>query len=94
LGPDRDLCDVGLRICSHRTNTVSGMAAYSGGRACKRFYGDFRPAFPFVFSGIAGARVVGWLRPILLVPEGIADRLTPRQLEAVLAHEAVPYPAA
>jgi bla regulator protein blaR1 len=31
--------------------------------------------------------VVGWLRPILLLPTGIAGRLTPPQLEAVLAHE-------
>jgi len=37
--------------------------------------------------GLLEPGVVGWLRPILLVPEGIADRLTPRQLEAVLAHE-------
>jgi len=31
--------------------------------------------------------VVGWLRPILLLPAGIAGRLTPPQLQAVLAHE-------
>jgi bla regulator protein BlaR1 len=31
--------------------------------------------------------VVGWLRPILLLPEGIFEHLTPHQLEAVLAHE-------
>jgi uncharacterized protein (TIGR03435 family) len=31
--------------------------------------------------------VVGVVRPVLLLPEGIADCLTPRQLEAVLAHE-------
>jgi bla regulator protein blaR1 len=37
--------------------------------------------------GLLEPGVVGWLRPILLVPEGIADRLTPLQLEAVLAHE-------
>ncbi len=37
--------------------------------------------------GLLEPGVVGFLRPILLVPEGIAERLTPRQLEAVLAHE-------
>ncbi len=37
--------------------------------------------------GLLEPGVVGFLRPILLVPEGIADRLTPCQLEAVLAHE-------
>lgn len=31
--------------------------------------------------------VVGLFRPILLLPEGIAERLTPAQFEAVLAHE-------
>ena len=36
---------------------------------------------PGVIGGIA------WLRPILLLPEGILETLTPSQLEAVLAHE-------
>jgi uncharacterized protein (TIGR03435 family) len=31
--------------------------------------------------------VFGIFRPVLLLPEGIADRLTPAQLEAILAHE-------
>jgi uncharacterized protein (TIGR03435 family) len=31
--------------------------------------------------------VVGVLKPILLLPEGITDHLTPAQLEAILAHE-------
>jgi bla regulator protein blaR1 len=31
--------------------------------------------------------VVGVLRPVLLLPNGITDRLTPTQLNAVLAHE-------
>ena len=30
---------------------------------------------------------VGLLKPVLLLPEGIMERLTPSQLEAVLAHE-------
>lgn len=37
--------------------------------------------------GLLEPGVVGFLRPILLLPGGIAERLTPRQLEAVLAHE-------
>ncbi len=37
--------------------------------------------------GLLEPGVVGLLRPVLLLPEGIADRLTPSQLEAVLAHE-------
>jgi bla regulator protein BlaR1 len=31
--------------------------------------------------------IFGVFRPILLLPEGIADRLTPAQLQAILAHE-------
>jgi uncharacterized protein (TIGR03435 family) len=31
--------------------------------------------------------VVGIVKPVLLLPEGITDRLTPPQLEAILAHE-------
>jgi bla regulator protein BlaR1 len=34
-----------------------------------------------------GPGVVGILRPVLLFPEGIAERLTPSEMEAVLAHE-------
>jgi uncharacterized protein (TIGR03435 family) len=37
--------------------------------------------------GLLEPGVVGLWRPTLLLPAGIADRLTPPQLEAVLAHE-------
>jgi beta-lactamase regulating signal transducer with metallopeptidase domain len=37
--------------------------------------------------GLLEPGVVGVFRPFLMLPEGIADRLTPPQLEAVLAHE-------
>ncbi len=48
-----------------------------------------RPASVKIRSspGLLEPGVVGGLRPILLLPEGIAERLTPPQLEAVLAHE-------
>ncbi len=38
-------------------------------------------------AGLLEPGVVGLFRPILLLPAGIAGRLQPRQLEAVLAHE-------
>ena len=38
-------------------------------------------------SGLLEPGVVGLFRPILLLPADIMQRLTPRQLEAVLAHE-------
>jgi bla regulator protein BlaR1 len=37
--------------------------------------------------GLLEPGVVGMLRPILLVPAGIADCLTPHQLQALLVHE-------
>jgi bla regulator protein blaR1 len=37
--------------------------------------------------GLLEPGVVGLFRPILLLPAGIVERLKPRQLEAVLAHE-------
>jgi beta-lactamase regulating signal transducer with metallopeptidase domain len=37
--------------------------------------------------GLLEPGVVGFLRPVLLLPEGIIARLTPSQLETVIAHE-------
>jgi len=37
--------------------------------------------------GLLEPGVVGLLHPVLLLPEGIAERLTPQQLDAVVAHE-------
>jgi bla regulator protein BlaR1 len=37
--------------------------------------------------GLMEPGVVGWWRPVLLLPQGIEDHLTPRQLDAVIAHE-------
>jgi TonB family protein len=37
--------------------------------------------------GLLEPGVVGWLRPILLLPAGIEEHLTPPQLKAVLTHE-------
>ena len=37
--------------------------------------------------GLLEPGVVGVLRPVLLLPSGIVERLKPRQLEAVLSHE-------
>ncbi len=38
-------------------------------------------------TGLIEPGVVGWLRPVLLLPDGIIDRLTSAELEALLAHE-------
>jgi bla regulator protein BlaR1 len=39
------------------------------------------------FPGLLEPGVVGLLRPVLLLPAGVLERLTPPQLTAVLAHE-------
>ena len=38
-------------------------------------------------AGLIEPGVIGWWRPVLLLPADIAERLTPEQLETVLAHE-------
>ena len=40
-----------------------------------------------IVSGRTGPGVVGVLRPMLVLPAALLDRLGPRQLDAVLAHE-------
>jgi bla regulator protein blaR1 len=40
-----------------------------------------------VVAGTTGPGVVGVVRPILMLPAALLDRLTPKQLDAVLAHE-------
>ncbi|HVW11281.1 MAG TPA: M56 family metallopeptidase [Bryobacteraceae bacterium] len=37
--------------------------------------------------GLIEPGVVGWLKPVLLLPEGITEHLAPAELEALLAHE-------
>jgi uncharacterized protein (TIGR03435 family) len=37
--------------------------------------------------GLMEPGVVGWIRPLLLLPQGIAERLSPSEMNAILAHE-------
>jgi uncharacterized protein (TIGR03435 family) len=46
-----------------------------------------RPVRVLVASLAEGPSVIGWLRPVILLPPAAAMGLTPQQLEAVLAHE-------
>jgi hypothetical protein len=45
------------------------------------------PLPAFATRGGGGPAVVGFLRPVLVLPQGLAGRLTPAELEAVLEHE-------
>jgi uncharacterized protein (TIGR03435 family) len=40
-----------------------------------------------VSPGLLEPGVVGWGRPLLLLPQGIAERLSPSEMTAILAHE-------
>ena len=46
-----------------------------------------RPVRLLITSLAEGPSVVGWIRPVILVPVATLAGLTPEQLEAVLAHE-------
>lgn len=46
-----------------------------------------RPVRLLISMGVDGPAVVGWLRPMILLPPSALLGLTPQQLEAVLAHE-------
>ena len=77
---------------------VSGMLLFaarwaSGWRRIRR---EVRAASPLAFdadvpvwssSSLLEPGIFGIFRPVLLLPEGIMDRLTPQQLNAVVAHE-------
>jgi TonB family protein len=49
--------------------------------------GSSRPVQVLIASVADGPSVIGWLRPVILLPSMMLLGLTPQQLEAVLAHE-------
>ena len=56
-------------------------------RAVGRRMGIGRPVRVLMSLLADGPSVLGWLRPIILLPPAIAMGLTPSELEAVIAHE-------
>lgn len=55
--------------------------------AIKEAFG-IRSAVRFYYSGLAVVpQVIGWLKPVVLIPVGLVNRLSPEQVEAVIAHE-------
>jgi TonB family protein len=61
---------------------VVAIAAALGARL-----GLTRPVRLLITSLAEGPSVVGWMRPVILLPAATLAGLTPQQLEAVLAHE-------
>jgi bla regulator protein BlaR1 len=69
------------RVGSENTRALTGAPQVAGhGPAPRRIRIMSSPAL--IEPGIFGI-----FRPVLLLPEGIADRLTPAQLKSILAHE-------
>jgi beta-lactamase regulating signal transducer with metallopeptidase domain len=54
---------------------------------CARAVGIEAPIPVKCSRGLVEPGVFGLLRPVLLLPEGIVERLTPAQLDAILSHE-------
>ena len=64
------------------TEPIAAMIRALGGRL-----GLLRPVRVIISAASDGPSVVGWIRPLILLPASAIAGLTPDQLEAVLAHE-------
>jgi beta-lactamase regulating signal transducer with metallopeptidase domain/Flp pilus assembly protein TadD len=90
----------GVAVCSLRMLWACGQVAALRRRsapaaaaiqetvsALSRRLGVSRRARVLISTWPGGPSVVGWLRPVILLPAAAIAGLTPEQLEAVLAHE-------
>jgi bla regulator protein blaR1 len=83
---------LGIWFCGFAIGVVLWMRSWLHVRGALRAGRRNRlPHMPHLPIRISATRiepgVFGIFRPVLLLPEGIADRLTPPQVEAILAHE-------
>ena len=65
---------------------VTGATAERARRVAERV-GVRRPVSLLVTSRVEVPAVVGWRKPAVLLPPGVAERLSPEALDTVLAHE-------
>ena len=76
---------------SGRAPAIGRTSGWSGARHGRRILrtrmGLTRPVRLLISSLAEGPSVVGWIRPVILLPAATLLGLTPEQLEAVLAHE-------
>jgi uncharacterized protein (TIGR03435 family) len=70
-----------------RTASAADRAAATTVESIRNRLGITRPVRVAVSSRVEGPGVIGWLRPIVLLPPAAAMGLTSQQIEAVLAHE-------
>ncbi len=70
-----------------RSGTPADPSLRALGAALAARLGIERPVRLLITSLAEGPSVVGWIRPVILLPAATLMGLTPEQLEAVLAHE-------
>jgi beta-lactamase regulating signal transducer with metallopeptidase domain len=89
-------CTLQLRMIGHwlRAEMLKRTGLQIASRECRRHFSELQgrmeikaPVRIFESAQIAVPSVIGWLRPVVLVPIGLAERLTPIQLRSVIAHE-------
>jgi beta-lactamase regulating signal transducer with metallopeptidase domain len=81
---------IGVWVCGIAANLIWWFIRWRQVRQAMRLAAPLSLAWPFrVMQGPARFEpgVFGIFRPVLLLPEGISERLSPAQLQAVLAHE-------
>lgn len=89
-------CTLQLRLIGHwlRAEMLKRTGLQIASRECRRHFSELRGRMEikgrvriFESAQIAVPSVIGWLRPVVLIPIGLAERLTPIQLRSVIAHE-------
>jgi uncharacterized protein (TIGR03435 family) len=73
-------------VCGRRAGAADACLRDKVAKIADRMGVD-RPVRVLISTLADGPGVIGWLRPIVLLPPATAMGLTPQQLEAVLAHE-------
>ena len=86
----RPLAIAALWFCGFACITFLRLRAWRGMRIAIRRSRPLDLGLPVearLSSGVFEPGIVGLWRPMLLLPQGILERLTPSELEAVIAHE-------
>ena len=74
------------RLKSHRTTAVSARWQHTAQTLARQLH-IRRPVRLLESASIAVPTVIGWLRPVVLMPASALAGLAPEQLQAILAHE-------
>ena len=74
------------RLKSHRTTAVSARWQHTAQTLARQLH-IRRPVRLLESASVAVPTVIGWLRPVVLMPASALAGLSPEQLQAILAHE-------